>query len=276
MDAGGHASVLREPAASVAPKPLPGGSGYQEGPDFLYVATQGGQPPDPTLVPGIAAVVRRRRAALRRWAAGAREAQAGRPRGAPGSTSCGPAGRPAAHARAAHPPRRLLTCWNGGWIAAEFRRRDVWPLTHGQVDRVLARHGTHRPSYVWTPGPRYERAAANELWHIDLRQDRGVLAHAPGGGPRPPRARRSRWRRGGHHRLRRLPQRPPAPRRAGLADPGRAVRRHAIHRPRLRKCPVSRRRGRPTRRDPGRLYESHLHRGTHQAPVAAAAGDRAR
>jgi len=64
---------------------------------------------------------------------------------------------------------RLLTYWNSGRIAAEFRRREVWPLTHGQVDRVLARHGTHRPSYVRTPGPRYERAAANELWHIDLK-----------------------------------------------------------------------------------------------------------
>jgi transposase InsO family protein len=42
-------------------------------------------------------------------------------------------------------------------------------LSHGQVDRLLARHGTHRPSYVRTPGPRYERAAANELWHIDLK-----------------------------------------------------------------------------------------------------------
>jgi len=62
----------------------------------------------------------------------------------------------------------LLTYWNSGRIAAEFRRREVWPLTHGQVDRVLARHGTHRPSYVRTPGPRYERTAANELWHIDL------------------------------------------------------------------------------------------------------------
>ena len=27
----------------------------------------------------------------------------------------------------------------------------------------------HRPSYVRTPGPRYDRAAANELWHIDLK-----------------------------------------------------------------------------------------------------------
>jgi transposase InsO family protein len=64
---------------------------------------------------------------------------------------------------------RLLTYWNSRRIAAEFRRREVWPLSHGQVDRLLTRHGTHRPSYVRTPGPRYERAAVNELWHIDLK-----------------------------------------------------------------------------------------------------------
>jgi transposase InsO family protein len=64
---------------------------------------------------------------------------------------------------------RLLTYWNSRRIAAEFRRRDVWSLSHGQVDRLLARHGTHRPGYVRTPGPRYERAAVNELWHIDLK-----------------------------------------------------------------------------------------------------------
>ena len=64
---------------------------------------------------------------------------------------------------------RLLTYWNSRRIAAEVRRREVWPLSHGQVDRLLARHGSHRPSYVRTPGPRYERATVNELWHIDLR-----------------------------------------------------------------------------------------------------------
>jgi transposase InsO family protein len=37
------------------------------------------------------------------------------------------------------------------------------------VDRLLARQGSHRPSYVRTPGPRYERTAVNELWHIDLK-----------------------------------------------------------------------------------------------------------
>jgi transposase InsO family protein len=64
---------------------------------------------------------------------------------------------------------RLLTDWNMRRIAAEFRRREIWPLNHGQADRLLARYGMRRPSYVRTPGPRYERGSPNELWHIDLK-----------------------------------------------------------------------------------------------------------
>jgi transposase InsO family protein len=171
------------------PRRLPRRNHYQEGPDFLFVATQGGRPPDPALVPGIAAVVRRRRAALRRWAEGVPLAEICAETGCSRAslfrwrTRLSQAGleglrdRPRVGRRSDLPPAlerliltvRLLTYWNSGRIAAEFRRREVWPLTHGQVDRVLARHGTHRPSYVRTPGPRYERAAANELWHIDLK-----------------------------------------------------------------------------------------------------------
>lgn len=168
------------------PRRLPRRNHYREGPDFLFVATQGGRPPEPALATGVAAVVRRRRAALRRWE-----------EGEPVAVACAAAGcsraslfrwrtrfeleglrdRPRVGRRGGLPPAlerliltvRLLTYWNSGRIAAEFRRRGVWPLTHGRVDRVLARCGTHRPSYVRAPGPRYERAAANELWHIDLK-----------------------------------------------------------------------------------------------------------
>ena len=171
------------------PRRLPRRNHYQEGPGFLFVATQGGRPPDDGGLRDLAGVVRRRRAALRRWADGD-----------PLATLCAEFGcsraslfrwrtrferdglaglldRPRVGRRSDLPTTverliltvRLLTYWNSGRIAAEFRRREVWPLTHGQVDRVLARHGTHRPSYVRTPGPHYERAAANELWHIDLK-----------------------------------------------------------------------------------------------------------
>jgi transposase InsO family protein len=153
------------------------------------VATQGGRPPDELVVGTQAGIVRRRRAAIRRWVDGE-----------PVATICAESGcswaslfrwrsrfEEGGFLALIDRPRvgrssdlsdalerliltvRLLTYWNSRRIAAEFRRRNVWPLSHGQVDRVLARHGTHRPSYVRTPGPRYERGAVNELWHIDLK-----------------------------------------------------------------------------------------------------------
>ena len=63
---------------------------------------------------------------------------------------------------------RLLTNWNSRRIAAEFGRRDV-RVGPGQIDRLFARHGTHRASVARSPGPRYERSSPNELWHIDLK-----------------------------------------------------------------------------------------------------------
>jgi transposase InsO family protein len=171
------------------PRRLPRRNHYQEGPGFLFVATQGGRPPEALGQRAQARIVRRRRAALRRWADGE-----------PIATICAELGcsratlfrwrtryragdlealvdRPRIGRASELPPSlerliltvRLLTYWNSRRIAAEFRRRGVWPLGHGQVDRLLARHGTHRPSYIRTPGPRYERASVNELWHIDLK-----------------------------------------------------------------------------------------------------------
>ncbi|MGH7338810.1 MAG: helix-turn-helix domain-containing protein, partial [Myxococcota bacterium] len=64
---------------------------------------------------------------------------------------------------------RVLTYWNSKRIEAEFRRRGIWPVSHGQIDRLLARLGAHRSSARRVPGPRYERDAANELWHVDLK-----------------------------------------------------------------------------------------------------------
>jgi transposase InsO family protein len=171
------------------PRRLPRRNHYQEGPGFLFVATQGGRPPEGTVQRGQVAVVRRRHSALRRWADGE-----------PSAAICVELGCSRASlfrwrarferdgieglldqprvGRASELPEalerliltvRLLTYWNSRRIAAEFRRRNVWPLSHGQVDRLLARQGTHRPSYIRTPGPHYERATVNELWHIDLK-----------------------------------------------------------------------------------------------------------
>jgi transposase InsO family protein len=63
---------------------------------------------------------------------------------------------------------RLLSYWNSRRIAAEFGRRGI-RVSHGAIDRVLARYGTSRPSVTRVPGPRYERSFPNELWHIDLK-----------------------------------------------------------------------------------------------------------
>ncbi len=171
------------------PRRLPRRNHYQEGPGFLFVATQGGRPPEGAVQREQARIVRRRRAALRRWADGAPVAVVSAEFGCSRASlfrwraRCeadgleGLVDRPRIGRASELPPAverlvltvRLLTYWNSQRIAAEFRRRCVWPLSHGQVDRLLARHGTHRPSYVRTPGPRYERTAVNELWHIDLK-----------------------------------------------------------------------------------------------------------
>ena len=52
------------------PRRLPRRNHYQEGPDFLFVATQGGRPPAAQPHERIASVVRRRRGAIRRLEAG--------------------------------------------------------------------------------------------------------------------------------------------------------------------------------------------------------------
>jgi transposase InsO family protein len=171
------------------PRRLPRRNHYQEGPGFLFVATQGGRPPASSVHAGPAAIIRRRRAALRRWAEGEPlgtlcvELHCSRASLFRWRTRYAVGGlealldRPRVGRASDLPPAlerliltvRLLTYWNSRRIAAEFRRRGVWPVSHGQVDRILDRHGSHRPSYIRTPGPRYERAAVNELWHIDLK-----------------------------------------------------------------------------------------------------------
>lgn len=171
------------------PHRLPRRNHYQEGPGFLFLATENGRPPEVAARDDTAAVVRRRRAALRAWADGIDLAlvcatyacsRASLFRWRERSERDGITGlldRYRATRRSEMPPEverviitvRLLTYWNSKRIEAEFRRRGIWPVSHGQVDRLFARSGTHRSSARRSPGPRYEREAANELWHIDLK-----------------------------------------------------------------------------------------------------------
>jgi transposase InsO family protein len=159
---------------------------YQEGPGFLFLATRGGRPPGRSAAPdlaglrfrarcvrvareeGIAAALAlgASRASLHRWrtayAAGGLGALVDRPRGpAPG--------RLPAWVEQAVIVVRLLTYWNSKRLAAEFTRREIYPLDHHAVDGLLAGLGTARPSTRRERGPAYERGRPNELWHIDIK-----------------------------------------------------------------------------------------------------------
>jgi transposase InsO family protein len=171
------------------PQRLPRRNHYQEGPGFLFVATQGGRPPEEVALAGQGTVVRRRRAALRRWADGEPLAVVCADVGCSRATLFrwrtrwqlegleGLLDQPRVGRRSELTSAlerliltvRLLTYWNSRRVAAELRRRGVCTVSHGQIDRLIDRYGCHRPSYVRIPGPRYERGSPNELWHIDLK-----------------------------------------------------------------------------------------------------------
>ncbi len=64
---------------------------------------------------------------------------------------------------------RLLTYWNSKRLAAEFTRRDIYPLGHHAVDALLGDLGAARPGVHRPRGPAYERSRPDELWHIDIK-----------------------------------------------------------------------------------------------------------
>ena len=170
------------------PRRLPRRNHYQEGPGFLFVATQGGRPATGGDGSSVATVVRRRMRALRRWAESGSVAEACEAGGCGRATLfrwrdrfaaggiVGLLDRPRSGDRSDLAPEleqailmvRMLSYWNTRRISAEFRRRGI-QVSHGQVDRLLARCGTNRTSLPRVPGPRYERASPNELWHIDIK-----------------------------------------------------------------------------------------------------------
>ena len=171
------------------PRRLPRRNHYQEGPGFLFLATENGRPPLAAEPRRVAAVVRRRRAALREvdqgesvaavcerfrcsrvslWRWQERFVAEGISGLIDRYRSTRQCELPAAVERVLVTVR-LLTYWNSKRIEAEFRRRAIWPVSHAQIDRLFARLGTHRSTAPRMPGPRYERESANELWHIDLK-----------------------------------------------------------------------------------------------------------
>lgn len=159
---------------------------YQEGPGFLFLATRGGRPPGAREQDGVASVRFRARcvrvaredgiaaalaldvsrASLHRWRcryeAGGLEALRDRLRGPAPS-------RLPAWVEQAVIVVRLLTYWNSKRLAAEFSRREIYPLDHHAIDALLADLGTARASVHHERGPAYERSRPNELWHIDIK-----------------------------------------------------------------------------------------------------------
>ncbi len=163
---------------------------YQEGPGFLFVATQGGRPAGDLVRPGHLQRVRRRmhavrvarqtgvdaacselgcgRSALYEWLA-AFEAE--------GIVGLLEASKRPRHLRPSIPSWvdrviltiRLLTSWNSKRIAAEMARRQIYRVGHDYIDRLLRLQGCARGSVPPRPGPRYERTSPNELWHIDIK-----------------------------------------------------------------------------------------------------------
>ena len=132
---------------------------YQEGPGFLFLATRGGRPPRSpgredlaglrfrircvrtASEDGIAAALALgvSRASLHRWrrwyADGGVEALRDRRRGPARQ-------RLPAWVERAVIMARLLTYWNSKRLAAEFTRREIYPLDHNAVDLLLADQGT--------------------------------------------------------------------------------------------------------------------------------------
>jgi len=163
---------------------------YQEGPGFLFVATQGGRPQADSRRPSQLARVRLRmravrlsremgvdnafrqlgcgRSALYEWLA-AFEAK--------GIVGLLDGSRRPHRLRPSIPAWvdqviitiRLLTYWNSKRIAAEMNRRQIYRVGHRYIDNLLRLEGCARGSVPPRPGPRYERTSPNELWHIDIK-----------------------------------------------------------------------------------------------------------
>ncbi len=162
---------------------------YQEGPGFLFLATQNGRPRDPRERPDLDRVRKRmravrmaaevgvdrtceelgvRRRALYYWIA--RFACEG---------ICGLLeGSRRPHRLRKQIPAwvdlviiaiRLHTYWNSKRIAAEMMRREIYKVSPDHIDRLFAACGCSRGTVPRPPGARYERGRPNELWHIDIK-----------------------------------------------------------------------------------------------------------
>jgi hypothetical protein len=163
---------------------------YQEGPDFLFLASQGGRPVEPSARALSADRIRQRMRAVR-LAQGAGVEVACRQVGcgrrslyywlkafeARGIVGLVDRSRRTHHLRPGIPAWvdqviitiRLLTYWNSKRIAAEMDRRQIYRVGDAYIDRLIRVAGCTRGSVPRRPGERYERTTPHELWHIDVK-----------------------------------------------------------------------------------------------------------
>jgi Winged helix-turn helix len=163
---------------------------YQEGPDFLFLASQGGRPVEQSPRALFADRIRQRMRAVRlAQEAGVEVAyqqlgcsrralyywlQAFEARRIDGLVE---RSRRPHHLRPGIPAWvdqvvitiRLLTYWNSKRIAAEMQRRQIYRLGDAYIHRLIRLEACARGSVPRRPGERYERTTHNELWHIDVK-----------------------------------------------------------------------------------------------------------
>lgn len=162
---------------------------YQEGPGFLFLATQNGRPSQRPARRSVAEV--RRRMRVVRHALGKGVESAVRELGvtrrsvfrwlaafqANGIEGLAPRSRRPNRVRCTVPSWvdmviiaiRLHTYWNSKRIAAEMSRRGIYKVSPDHIDQLFRALGCSRGTVPRQPGPRYERRRPNELWHIDIK-----------------------------------------------------------------------------------------------------------
>jgi transposase InsO family protein len=163
---------------------------YQEGPGFLFLATQDGRPPHREGGRPDLSKVRARMRAVRLAQEKGVEAACSELGRSPASlyrwlAAFERSGIEGLLERSRRPRQvrtqipawvdtviltvRLLTYWNSKRISAELARRGVYEVSATYIDRLFRRSGCSRGSVIGERGPRYERSRPNELWHIDVK-----------------------------------------------------------------------------------------------------------
>jgi transposase InsO family protein len=163
---------------------------YQEGPGFLFLATQNGRPTQPRNQAKQLDKVRFRMRAVRLAGELGPEAASAQLGISPRSlyrwlAAYKAAGIEALVERSRKPKRlrktipawvdmvivaiRLHTYWNSKRIAAEMSRRQIYQVSPDHIDQLFRDQGCSRGTVPRPPGPRYERSRPNELWHIDIK-----------------------------------------------------------------------------------------------------------